>query len=296
MNLRQLSLTLVAACIAATSILVATFAPPVGAGGGTWLYGARDRYEPGEQVTLVAYVGNVGRGWIEDGPFDATLRLAPVPLDRTVEDPDAAELPLGPLTLQETGRGHRHGLRASITFDLPADLAPGLYGISYGTASGTSWLGDLVGGEVWVGVDPAYPIHRGWPADDPALTGAPAWVPLPPAPPPPPTTAPPASDPAPTTTTNPTPTTSATTIAPPNTRTPAGEETSDLEVVSAVQRTGSGPSSSSGVPVRPVAVIGALLAAAIGATVLGRRAHRRRLSSCGTIGLGRAEVPSRWAP
>lgn len=290
MILRRLSLTLVAACVAAVAVLAGPLAPPVGAGGGSRLYGARDRYEPGEQVTLVAYVTYVRPGWIEDGPFDATLRLASIPLDGSAEDPDAADLPLGPLTLQETGRGHPHGLRASITFDLPPDLAPGLYGISYGNASGDDWLGDLVGGEVWVGVDPAYPIHRGWPADDPALTGAPARVPLPPAPPPPPPpppTAPPMSAPPPTSTTT-------TTIAPPNTRVPAAEEPSELEVVSAVQGSGSGPSSSSGLPMRPVALGGALLAAVTAAIVLTRRARRR--SSPGTVDVGSAEIPTRWAP
>lgn len=275
MILGRLSLTLVAACVAAVAVLAGPLAPPVGAGGGSWLYGARDRYEPGEQVTLVAYVTYVRPGWIEDGPFDATLRLAPIPLDGSAEDPDAADLPLGPLTLQETGRGHPHGLRASITFELPPDLAPGLYSISYGNASGDDWLGDLVGGEVWVGVDPAYPIHRGWPADDPALTGAPARVPLPPPPPPPPTTAPPTSAPPPTTTTGPTSTTT-TTIAPPNTRVPAAEEPSELEVVSAVQGSGSGPSSSAGLPMRPILLGGALLVTAIAAIALARRARRRR--------------------
>jgi hypothetical protein len=49
--------------------------------GGSWLTPVRDRYEPGEVVTLVGYVGPGGTlGSVEDGPFFAYLRRLEVPL------------------------------------------------------------------------------------------------------------------------------------------------------------------------------------------------------------------------
>lgn len=194
-------------------------APPSAAGGGSWLEPVLDRYSPGEVATLVAYASGNGDGWVDDGPFEAYLRADPDEGggdEGTDLHPGAADsdIPLGPLVLQETGRGGVYGLWVSLTFTVP-DLAPGEYGIGYCNADCTP-LGTLIVGSIWVDVDPPHPTDRDWPADDPARDGAAADAPLPP---PPPTTLP-ATTVAPTTaptTTMREPSTSRASVPPPST-------------------------------------------------------------------------------
>jgi hypothetical protein len=153
--------------------VVATMAVPAAAGG-SWLRPVRDRYEQGEMVTLVGYVGPGGTlGSVEDGPFFAHLRRLDVPLTAPNElaiapfTPQPSDLPLGELVVQNTGRPGYLAYRVSIQFRLPSDLRVGRYGVVYCNSTCTKGLSDLVGGVVFVGRDPDAPISRTWPPDEP---------------------------------------------------------------------------------------------------------------------------------
>ena len=173
--------------LALTAVVVA--AEPAAAGG-SWLAPVRDRYDPGEVVTLVAYVGPGGTlGSVEDGPFFAYLRRldaalqAPTDLPIAPFAPQASDLRLGQVVVEHTGRADYTAYRASIRFQLPRDLPVGRYGVSYCNTTCTKGLSDLIGGVVFVGRDPDGPIPRTWPlqeseianlADDAMLYG-PGW-------------------------------------------------------------------------------------------------------------------------
>jgi hypothetical protein len=122
----------------------------------------KDRYEPGEEVTLIGYTGS---GWADDGPFFGYLVAPTEPGEPT----PGSRLPLGEIRVEATGRIGYLALRASITFTLPDDLVPGLYLFEHCNRDCTKQLGDLVGGAVHVGVDPEYPTQREWPLDDPEV-------------------------------------------------------------------------------------------------------------------------------
>jgi hypothetical protein len=99
---------------------VAGAADPAAAGG-SWLSPVRDRYEPGETVTLVGYVGPGGTlGSVEDGPFFAYLRRLEEPLRVPNElqmapfVPQSGDLPIGQLLVQGTGRGGYLAYRVTI--------------------------------------------------------------------------------------------------------------------------------------------------------------------------------------
>jgi hypothetical protein len=169
---------------------VAVAADPAAAGG-SWLSPVRDRYEPGEMVTLVGYVGPGGSlGSVDDGPFFAYLRRLDVPLTVPNElamapfTPQASDLRLGELVVQNTGRAGYLAYRVGIQFRLPSRLPAGRYGVVYCNSTCTKGLSDLIGGVIFVGRDPDAPIYRTWPADEPEranLEGDASRAPVPPA-------------------------------------------------------------------------------------------------------------------
>jgi hypothetical protein len=171
--------------LALTAVAVA--AEPAAAGG-SWLRPVRERYKPGEAVTLVGYVGPGGTlGSVEDGPFFAYLRRldlalqAPTDLPIAPFAPQPTDLRLGQLVLERTGRTDHAAYHASIQFPLPGDLPAGRYGVSYCNATCTKGLSDLIGGVVFVGRDPDGPIIRPAklpPASTP-VTSAPVTTTLP---------------------------------------------------------------------------------------------------------------------
>jgi hypothetical protein len=157
---------------------VLALAPGVAHAGGSPFYPGLDRYEPGDQVTFVGYTGGGQLGWIEDGPFYGYLALEPGTAAPAYYNGGAAGpfLRSGPMELHETGRGGWLSLRLAVTFTLPDDLQPGVYSVGYCNDPCTTGLGDLTDGVVAVGVALKVAPVRGWPADDPALVGAPASV------------------------------------------------------------------------------------------------------------------------
>lgn len=137
----------------------------------------RDGYEPGEIVTLVGYAGPSGTlGTVHDGPFFAYLHglegalSAPHDAPRMAPfTPQPADLPLGQLTVEPTGRADYTTYRVSIHFRLPSDLQVGRYAVSYCNATCTKGLTDLIGGEIFVGMHPDHPITRVWPLNEPEI-------------------------------------------------------------------------------------------------------------------------------
>jgi hypothetical protein len=156
-------------------VSVVVVAEPAAAGG-SWLSPVGDRYEPGDTATLVGYVGPGGSlGSVEDGPFFAYLRRLDVPL--TVPNqlamapftPQASDLRLGELAVENTGRPGYLAYRVSIQFRLPGGLPAGRYGVIYCNSTCTKGLSDLIGGVIFVGRDPDGPIQRTRPPDEPAI-------------------------------------------------------------------------------------------------------------------------------
>jgi hypothetical protein len=131
------------------------------AGGGDLLYPARDRYEPGQEVTMVGYTADVAdQDWRAAGTFYAWLasegspdrtRLARVGIEAPADAPDGRPL------------------RVGVTFRLPTGLAPGRYWVDVCDAGCDTYVGWLMGGPLAVGVDPLHPIVRDWPLTDPAV-------------------------------------------------------------------------------------------------------------------------------
>ena len=158
-RLRRLSMA------ALTLVIVVQQADPAAAGA-SWIRPVHDRYEPGEVVTLVGYTGGGAFGWVEDGPFFGYLIEAEEDGAPAV---GGVRMELGELSVAETERGGYLSLRASISFTLPVDIAPGVYHFDYCNAACNERLGDLLGGAVYVGVDPEFPISREWPLDDPEI-------------------------------------------------------------------------------------------------------------------------------
>jgi hypothetical protein len=249
------------------------------AAGGSWFDTVRDTHQPGDTVTLVGFTGGGSQGWVEDGPFYGYLQAA----DATATIVTGPRIPVGELTLDQTGRGGYLSLRASITFTLPGDLAPGTYQFDYCNEGCHEKLGDLVGGAVHVGVDPPRPIAREWPLDDPevanlapdAVLSGPGYgvtagdvragrLPLPSPPGPP--------DPPPTTTSSTTTTTTTTTT----TSTTTAQELDDAALAVGGPTTGTSSGSATSTTAWVVAGGAVVVAGAAGTTAAARDRRSRR--------------------
>jgi hypothetical protein len=168
-----------AAALSTLALVAVVVAAESAAAGGSWLSPVRDRYEPGDTVTLVGYVGPSGTlGRVEDGPFFAYLRGLDVPLTAPNQlamapfTPQASDLRLGELAVQNTGRPGYLAYRVSIQFPLPRGMPAGRYGVIYCNATCTKGLSDLIGGVIFVGRDPDGPLQRTWPPEEPEIANA----------------------------------------------------------------------------------------------------------------------------
>jgi hypothetical protein len=181
----------IGAAVAAAALAAVTLAapPPAGAGGGDWLYPHRDRYEADQQVLLVGYTEAIARSTSDDsvlakaalrgdGPYYAYLRVDPAAIERDAPR-DGSPWPyihptdrrMSQVTAEEVGpvASRYLSLRVSAAFRLPRDLAPGTYQVIVCNDPCTTTLGYLVGSSLHVGIDPAEPIVREWPLEDPAI-------------------------------------------------------------------------------------------------------------------------------
>jgi hypothetical protein len=129
-------------------------------GGGDLLYPGRDRYEPGQEVTVIGYTSNGDTTWRTAGPMYAWLS----PVAR------GAHLRLGPAeVLDRPELDPGRPVRVGATFRLPADLPPGAYWVEVCNADCNAHVGWLMGGNVYVGVPPSHPVVREWPLTEPAI-------------------------------------------------------------------------------------------------------------------------------
>ena len=152
MRTRLAPLARVAALVLTVGALVVATGSPALAGGAALDFD-REWYQPGDVArasTDVSYLDWEGRA--EDGPFHAYLE----PISNQTEPhadwgriaPDA--IPLGQLTVEARSAA---GASVSIEFTVP-DVPAGGYSVTYCNDPCTAWLGDLVGGWLWVGGPP----------------------------------------------------------------------------------------------------------------------------------------------
>ena len=143
--------------------LLAVWSGGAGAGGGS-LAPVQDRYEPGQEATLVGYT----QGPVPDEPFYAYLRAAD---DGSLPALDDTGRYVGELAVRETTHRDYRRFRVSVTFVVPATLPAGQYEVTYCDDPCTGqFLGDLVPSPVSIGVSPARPVVRMWAPEDPEIT------------------------------------------------------------------------------------------------------------------------------
>jgi hypothetical protein len=169
----------IGAAVAGATLAAVTWAAPTpaGAGGGDWLYPDRDRYEAGQEVTLVGYVlgyaycpGELDHAWRSRGPFYAYLRVARGLPPAACPHVRSGDRRLGELLIEERAGSHpAESLRLAANFALPPELAPGAYEVVVCNDPCTIGLGELLESTLYVGVDPPEPIVRDWPLDEPLI-------------------------------------------------------------------------------------------------------------------------------
>jgi hypothetical protein len=224
-NAMRRTVSTVVLTVIATALVGTT---PADAGGCDGYYPVKDRYEPGEVITMVGYSADGLEGLWDSGPYVGLVRsgydddpegtAAPVAVGQ-VEIIDVAEYIGWP------GARPRPAVRASISFTITPHLAPGRYSFD-AVGQDEAGVGWLCFGSLNLGVDPDHPIDRSysWPPDEPE------WPNVVTIATPVPTTMPPPAQAIPTSTTTPTTfpstttsTSSSTTVAPPPpTTTPTG--------------------------------------------------------------------------
>lgn len=165
--MRSLRLTTTICALALVAGILSTVATaPQASAGGSWLYPVQDRYEQGESVTLVGYVG--GGLYGSPGAEEFFAYLFKREGSGSIS-PRAVPLPVGELQLEPVTVGTTALYRVSITFRLPAQLSPGIYFVDYCSSACEARFGDLIGGEFHVAIDPEYPVIRGWPISEPEI-------------------------------------------------------------------------------------------------------------------------------
>ena len=119
--------------------------------GGSWLEPSWVRVEPGDEVNLTATVYRGALGWVDDGPFYTYLRGES--FGSAVKEGyggTATDVALGRLEIREQDQT----LTVHTAAVIPSDTPPGEYWITVCNDPCTTGLGDLVGGVLYVGVDP----------------------------------------------------------------------------------------------------------------------------------------------
>jgi hypothetical protein len=152
---------------AALALLVGLLvAGPAHAGGGH-MAPVQERYDPGQAATLVGYTGDPVLTALPEEPFYAYLRPAGESAGSRLLRSD---IYVGELVVEETRHRGYLRFRVSLTFTVPAYLEAGDYDVVYCTDPCTSaWLGDLVGGQLSVGVEPLRRVVRYWAPDEPEI-------------------------------------------------------------------------------------------------------------------------------
>ncbi|MCP4303328.1 MAG: hypothetical protein GY788_00300 [bacterium] len=119
--------------------------------GGSWLDPSWERVEAGDRILLSGFVSHGQLGWINDGPFYAYLSGATYGIiTDTGHGGTATDVPLGQLGVEESERR----LAVSIDFALADEVPPGEYWVLVCNDPCTTGLGDLIGGVLYIGMDP----------------------------------------------------------------------------------------------------------------------------------------------
>jgi hypothetical protein len=166
--------------VALAGLVAGAPARPAVAGGADWITPARDRYEPGQTVVMIGYGTADDAVLAERRPYMTYLLVDPLTPEVASGPspyPRPGDVPLAPVVIEPvtlppppTSRPWwTH--RASITFDLPADVEPGVYELMVCGVScdDTAWMGTFWPDVVHVGVDPEYPVVRNWPLTEPGI-------------------------------------------------------------------------------------------------------------------------------
>lgn len=162
-----------ATCAITALAAVLGLASPAAAGG-TWLSPVHDRYDAGDEVTLIGYTSEAPPGTA----FYGYLRVDPAAVTQD-PPPDGwpavhpTDLRVGPVDVRGIGRAGWQATRLQLSFTLPAGLASGQYGLQICDDPCTTGVGDVIGATVWVGIGPDHPLVREWPLDEPAIAELP---------------------------------------------------------------------------------------------------------------------------
>lgn len=135
--------------IAVATLLVISITPAHA--GGSWLEPSWERVEPGDRVELSGEVFRGTLGWLDDGPFYAYL--SGEQYGQTIAESNggtSTDVLLGPLVIEQKNSR----LRVSIDFELDSKIPPGAYWVVVCNDPCTTGLGDLIGGMLYVGIDP----------------------------------------------------------------------------------------------------------------------------------------------
>lgn len=153
--------------------LVLMMALPLAAlGGGMTVMRSPDEFvEPGETVEMVAYE-NVPEAQLTEGPWVAHLALEPMADSVEPQWLRLGEVEITPVTW--SGYGNH---RVYVTFQVPADLAVGIYGVGIFNNAGDNleWVSGWVKVGLPVGQEEA---HYDWPLDEPLVAKLPFWATL----------------------------------------------------------------------------------------------------------------------
>ena len=146
--------------------------PSAAFGGGMTAMRSPDEFvEPGETVEMVAYE-NVPEAQLMEGPWVAHLALEPM-----ADSVEPQWLRLGEVEITPVKWSGYGTHRVYVTFQVPADLAVGIYGVGIFNNAGDNleWVSGWVKIGLPVGQEEA---HYDWPLDEPLVAKLPFWATL----------------------------------------------------------------------------------------------------------------------
>jgi hypothetical protein len=153
--------------------LVLMMALPLAAlGGGMTVMRSPDEFvEPGETVEMVAYE-NVPEAQLTEGPWVAHLALEPM-----ADSVEPQWLRLGEVEITPVKWSGYGTHRVYVTFEVPGDLAVGIYGVGIFNDAGDDleWVYGWVKVGLPVGLEEA---NYEWPLDEPLVAKLPFWATL----------------------------------------------------------------------------------------------------------------------
>ena len=153
--------------------LILMMALPLAAlgGGGTVMRSPDEFVEPGETVEMAAYE-NVPQAQLTEGPWVAHLALEPV-----ADSVEPQWLRLGEVEITPVKWSGYGTHRVYVSFQVPADLAVGIYGVGIFNSAGDDleWVYGWMKVGLPVGQEEA---HYDWPLDEPLVAKLPFWATL----------------------------------------------------------------------------------------------------------------------